>query len=101
MGLAWKHETPANQRVQQQQATPRTHLPCREARGVRGGEHVVSAGVDQRRLLLRKAAPQHEHQAPAVRAERSYRGVRDRLPPDATCTRLRSAVVKQFCQRSS
>ena len=55
---------------------------------MRSSEHVVPAGVHQRRLLLRKAAPQHEHQAPAVRAERTYRRIRDRLPPCDTRTPL-------------
>eukprot|EP00955_Chlamydomonas_euryale_P050679 354625-Chlamydomonas_euryale.AAC.4 len=30
---------------------------------------------------LRKLSPQQEHDAPAARRERSYRGVRQRLPP--------------------
>ena len=76
------HEAPVTRTVET--ATPGAHLPCGEARWVRGGENVVPAGVDQGRLLLRKPAPQHEHQAPAVCAERPYRRIRYWLPPDAT-----------------
>ena len=62
------------------------HLTSGQARGVRRSEHVVAAGVHQRGLLLRIAAPQEENQAAAVRAQRADRRVSDQLPPGAsTC----------------